>query len=552
MMRGVVHDDGQPKMRLAACFRPALCSTNGVKTATAMVAVLMTVGCGGDRVEPIAPTPTRASTPQGNETAVAPDIVVEKEELPPSEQTSVVVEPEPPLPRLGSVSHFTWIYKNTSRKQQPIGYVRPGTTVVLDGQEPQGGSDCQSGRWYAVRPKGFVCEDGTVTLDVDSPLFVALTEVVRPREHVLPYRYGYSMGAPMYGRFPSEKEREREAREYGRVDTLSRTEKIKSSYGELAMSDILPATDPVPVFATPELPRLRGYTAALVRKTIPSGSLLSFGSAVESEGRTYLLSPDLTWVPADRVRPFRETTFHGIELGAQVRLPIGWTRSVPRAKMRKLQDGTMEPTGESWPPRTVLSLTGTVHTSQGKRYHETQEGHWIRDTDVSVVEEKTTFPSTIQPGQKWIEFSSSRGTLTLYEGKTAIYSTLASPGRGGGAPSSKMSIEDLVQGSYTPLGTYRITFKTFSTTMTPEAVPNPKKHWIQDVPYTQYFLRPFAIHTAYWHEDFGMPKSGGCINLSPQDARYVFAWTEPVLPQDWSGVSSSPEMGLGTMLVLRR
>jgi len=67
------------------------------------------------------------------------------------------------------------------------------------------------------------------------------------------------MGAPMYGRFPSEKEREREAREYGRVDTLSRTEKIKSSYGELAMSDILPATDPVPVFATPELPRLRGY-----------------------------------------------------------------------------------------------------------------------------------------------------------------------------------------------------------------------------------------------------------------------------------------------------
>jgi len=158
----------------------------------------------------------------------------------------------------------------------------------------------------------------------------------------------------------------------------------------------------------------------------------------------------------------------------------------------------------------------------------------------------------VRDGEKWIEYSASAGTLTLYVGKDAVYSTLGSPGRGGGAPSSKMSIEELVEGSFTPIGAYRVTFKTLSTTMTPEAVPNPQKHWVQDVPYTQYLVRPFAIHAAYWHEDFGMPKSGGCINLSPVDAQYVFGWTDPPLPQQWSSVSSSPEMGLGTLVVIRR
>ena len=515
---------------------------------------LVVAGCGADRPEPVSPpavpAPTATEAPK-QVVPTAPDAHAPKEPSP--ELPTPVAEEPPPGPRLGSVSHYTWVYKNTSRKQQPIGYVRPGTSVALESEESRAGSDCQSGRWLAIKPTGFVCEDATVTLDVQSALFKALSDVVRPRDHVLPYRYGYSTGAPMYGRFPSDKEREREAREFGRVENLPRSGKARTTYEELTTYDLLSATDPVPAFAEPELPRLRGYGAGLTRKTIPAGSLLSFSHAVESEGRTYLLSPDLTLVPADRIRPFRQTTFHGVAIGGEVQLPIGWTRSAPRAKYRKLGDGGMEVTGDTWPPRTMLRLTGAVHVHKGQPYRETREsGLWVRGADVSVVESKTSLPSTVREGEKWIEFSASKGTFTLYLGKDAVYSTLGSPGRGGGAPTSKMSVEDLVQGSYTPLGTYRVTFKTRSTTMTPESVPNPQKHWIQDVPYTQYFIRPFAIHTAYWHEDFGAPKSGGCINLSPVDARHVFGWTDPPMPEEWSGVSSSAEMGLGTTIVIRR
>ena len=59
---------------------------------------------------------------------------------------------------------------------------------------------------------------------------------------------------------------------------------------------------------------------------------------------------------------------------------------------------------------------------------------------------------------------------------------------------------------------------------------------ISEVPFTQNFSGPYALHAAYWHDDWGVGKSGGCVNLAPIDARRIFAWTEPRLPPGWHGV----------------
>jgi hypothetical protein len=296
-----------------------------------------------------------------------------------------------------------------------------------------------------------------------------------------------------------------------------------------------------------------GYDRGLVRKTIPAASLLSFTSAFEAQGRTFLVSPDMTLVPSDRVRPFRTTSFHGVEVGPGTELPLGWTRASPRAQYRQHDDGSVQPTGASWPPRTLLRLTDERIRHESSWYRVTRDsGLLVREQHVSVLSKRDRLPFSVQPDEKWIDFSIRRGLFTLYVGSRAVYTTLASPGAGGAAPRRSMSVDQLVQGSYTPRGIYRVTYKTRVTTMTPEATPNPQKHWIADVPYTQYFRRPFAIHAAYWHEDFGQPKSGGCVNLSPMDARHVFHWTEPRMPDTWSGVSSSKTMGLGTKVVLRR
>jgi hypothetical protein len=39
-----------------------------------------------------------------------------------------------------------------------------------------------------------------------------------------------------------------------------------------------------------------------------------------------------------------------------------------------------------------------------------------------------------------------------------------------------------------------------------------------------------AVHSTYWHNDFGTPRSRGCINVLPEDARWLFRWSNPSVP----------------------
>jgi hypothetical protein len=234
-------------------------------------------------------------------------------------------------------------------------------------------------------------------------------------------------------------------------------------------------------------------------------------------------------------------------------MPFGWTRHRPVKTYERNDDGKLVATGETLPARTFVLLTGKVSVRRGVPYWETRSsGRWVKARYISKVRPPRRLPFGVKDQDRWIRFSASRGTLELLEGKRIIFTTLASPGRGGAPARSGMSLDELVEGSHTPTGVFRVTYKTVAATMTPEGIPNPRKHWIQDVPWTMYFRRPFAIHAAFWHEDFGYPKSGGCINLSPRDARQVFMWTTPKLPKRWSGVASSKRTEMGTIVVVRR
>jgi lipoprotein-anchoring transpeptidase ErfK/SrfK len=53
------------------------------------------------------------------------------------------------------------------------------------------------------------------------------------------------------------------------------------------------------------------------------------------------------------------------------------------------------------------------------------------------------------------------------------------------------------------------------------------------VPWVTY-LTDYGIsfHGTYWHNDYGRPRSHGCINLSPQAARWLYLWTEPAVPPE--------------------
>ena len=53
------------------------------------------------------------------------------------------------------------------------------------------------------------------------------------------------------------------------------------------------------------------------------------------------------------------------------------------------------------------------------------------------------------------------------------------------------------------------------------------------VPWDSYITEHgVAIHGTYWHNDFGIPHSHGCINMRPEDAKWIFRWTLPSVPPD--------------------
>src|SRR5690606_2285339 len=100
------------------------------------------------------------------------------------------------------------------------------------------------------------------------------------------------------------------------------------------------------------------------------------------------------------------------------------------------------------------------------------------------------------------------------------YATLVSTGEAGLASADETTA--------TRQGIFRIHTKHVTATMA--SSESGEEFELRDVPYVQYFKDGYALHGAYWHDRFGVPKSHGCINLAPEDARRVFAWTEPQVP----------------------
>jgi lipoprotein-anchoring transpeptidase ErfK/SrfK len=52
------------------------------------------------------------------------------------------------------------------------------------------------------------------------------------------------------------------------------------------------------------------------------------------------------------------------------------------------------------------------------------------------------------------------------------------------------------------------------------------KYFIKNVPHVMYFYQAYAIHGAYWHNNFGRMVSHGCVNVPLYAAEWLFNWTD--------------------------
>jgi lipoprotein-anchoring transpeptidase ErfK/SrfK len=64
------------------------------------------------------------------------------------------------------------------------------------------------------------------------------------------------------------------------------------------------------------------------------------------------------------------------------------------------------------------------------------------------------------------------------------------------------------------------------------------------VPWCVYIQGGVAIHGAHWHNAYGEKRSHGCVNVSPEDAKWIFRWTLPhVSPTAGEERKSLPDHG---------
>jgi hypothetical protein len=131
------------------------------------------------------------------------------------------------------------------------------------------------------------------------------------------------------------------------------------------------------------------------------------------------------------------------------------------------------------------------------------------ERDAVRVAARIARPAGVSKDARWLHVNLAQQTLVAYEGDEPVFVTLVSTGR---------------EGHYTPTGLYRIIEKDVSVTMR-GADPDEGWYEVAEVPWTMWYRKYYAVHGAYWHDDFGTPRSHGCTNLSPGDARWLYRWT---------------------------
>lgn len=113
-----------------------------------------------------------------------------------------------------------------------------------------------------------------------------------------------------------------------------------------------------------------------------------------------------------------------------------------------------------------------------------------------------------------VDATPGRQILSCFEGNSEVFFCRVSTGYG-----EKYS---------TPTGDQAVSWKILSIHMAANTGSD-SGYDTMAVPWPVFFNTNAgaAIHGTFWHNDFGTRRSHGCVNVSPEDAKWIFRWTAP-------------------------
>ena len=147
--------------------------------------------------------------------------------------------------------------------------------------------------------------------------------------------------------------------------------------------------------------------------------------------------------------------------------------------------------------------------------------YYVQASHMRLVPEEEMSPISpdVRSEEKQIVVDLASQTLTAYEGEKVVYLTRISSG------------VRLKEGGFaTPKGLFRTIRKRPCRHMSNPANAYGSGFDLPGVPWVSYFTSDgVAFHGAYWHNNYGVPSSHGCINMTPEGAKWIYRWTDPVV-----------------------
>jgi lipoprotein-anchoring transpeptidase ErfK/SrfK len=456
-----------------------------------------------------------------------------------------------------------------SKEGARLGYLRAGVVVQARTAEPVGYDGCKEG-WFELQTRGFVCA-GRDVIPFDGRKLPEMPPAQPNFDAALPYTFAHTKKSrtPMYRRLPTlEEVALYENPPIGSdlaAAEMPTTEQMVPDAGTASAAESVravpdpPSSPPPPgsaindsatlldagAPAVPTLDSLKGERGTVLIRYLERGFLLSLDREMKGPAGKYWRTMSSGYVPASRLFMISGSSMSGLQATSDVTAPalrvgvvmasvataLQWVGPENRKRLRKVETLRLH---------QAVRVVGQEQV-RNRAYWVTEQGWRVAAGDLRVT--AVTAPSAdLQPNEKWIDVDKATQTLVAYEGARPVFATIVSTG--------KIKDEnDPLQNHDTPAGSFRINSKYVTHTMDGDhAVDGP--YSIEDVPYVMYFQLAYALHSAFWHDRFGRPRSHGCINMAPRDAKWLFQWSAPAMPEGWHAVYPT-DTEPGTRVVIR-
>jgi len=241
--------------------------------------------------------------------------------------------------------------------------------------------------------------------------------------------------------------------------------------------------------------------------------VFSSGNAVKALSSSSYRPPEVLIKPS--LTPPADSAFTSLKMSSPSSVPGSNTMptSSPSAEIisttipTTFPSSTMVPTGTASPLPTETQ-TPTVEIPTETPVPEPELPTEVPYVEAIPVEEPVVVEYPVEEAplyddQRWIDVNLSEQHVYAYEGGQVVGDFIASTG---------------TWDHPTVTGQYYIYVKYRYTDMSGPG------YYLANVPYTMYFYKGYGLHGTYWHNNFGVPMSHGCVNLRTADAGWLYNW----------------------------